>query len=473
MSAAFHIPEAQLEGLNVRQRALVEHSIREAKRDPAANARVIHCWDPFDDQQDLLRALDVREGKVKVAAIDCGRGYGKTKIIAETHLEVAEAFPGAKCLAASRSQEQSELALTEIRGLLASSRASASMVDEKGSRKSPHPFIRLKNGSTIHSRTTEDDAVSLRGSEFDFITLDEAAFVPEAVWHFLLTLVRKSNGPVLAFSTPGEDWFEDLFHKLEDRRRDGDESVLAWQAPASLNPHLAPDYFARARADMPEVFYNREILAQFVGGHIHTFRREHLEKIFDPRLAPSVPPIPGHRYGLGWDLAAEGDAVGLVADCTAPELVIGVHAEKHSQTVWPHVQARVEDTARKYPGRKAIDYTGVGKSAGQNLKVHVREEEKIIFTTTSRYELCVEAMKFVEDRAEKQIVSLALPAGGVWSEVRDDLRKHKLSMAKKRDSKSMGEIGGKTWDALDAFLLMVHAVNQQIKYRGSLVEFVQ
>ncbi len=470
MSAAFDLPPELTVGLDAVQSEAVRKGLYEVRRDPVANATTIHDWQPFPGQQRLLRDLDVREGKVKLAAICAGRGYGKTKLIAEVHLEVAEAYPGAKCLAACRTQDQSQIAFKAMLAMLSGNVLGRSIIDRVT--LSPFPVIRLKNGSTITFRTTDDGGVSLRGMEFDFVTLDEAAFAPESVWHFLLTLVRKSNGPVIAFSTPNEDWFEDLYHRLEDQRRDGDESVMAFHAPAMDNPHLSADYFQRMRDQLPEVFYQREIEAKFVGGNIHTFRREHLEKIFDAALAPSVAPVAGHRYGIGWDLAAEGAAVGLVADCTAPELVIGVHAEKHVQTVWPHVQARVEDTARKYPGRKAIDYTGVGKTAGQNLKVHVRDEEKVVFTTTSRYELCVEAMKFVEDRAEKAICSLALPAGGVWAEVRDDMRKHKLSMAKKRDSKSLGDISNKTWDALDAFLLMVHAVNQQIKYRGSLVEFV-
>lgn len=470
MSAAFDLPPELTAGLSDSQRSVVRRGLEDVRRDPAANARTIHGWDPFEGQTNLLRALDVREGKVKLAAVCAGRGYGKTKLIAELHLEVAEAFPGAKCLAACRTQDQSQIAFKAMLAMLSANLLGRSILDRVT--LSPFPVIRLKNGSTITFRTTDDEGVSLRGMEFDFVTLDEAAFAPETVWHFLLTLVRKSNGPVVAFSTPNEDWFEDLYHRLEDQKRDGDESVVAFHAPAQDNPHLSPEYFERMREQLPEVFYQREIEARFVGGQIHTFRREHLEKIFDPRLSPSVPPIKGHRYGLGWDLAAEGAAVGLVFDCTAPELVIGCHAEKHTDTVWPHVQARVEDTARKYPGRKALDYTGVGKAAGQNLRVHVRDEEKFVFSTTSRYELCVEAMKFVEDRAERAIPSLAIPAGGVWAEVRDDMRKHKLSMAKKRDSKSLGEIGGKSWDALDALLLAIHAVNMQIKYRGSLVEFV-
>lgn len=463
------LPESLVRGLSLPERKHLAAGLMSARLDPAYHARAIHGWDPFEDQRAFLRALDVREGKVKTCIKRAGRGYGKTKEIAEIHLELAEAAPGVKTLAASRSQSQAELSIREINAMLNSNAAAHAMFDRW--RLSPYPILFMKGGSQVHFCTLDDGGEGRRGSEFDLITVDEAGFIGEEVWSLLIALLRKSNGPIIGFSTPGEEWFDELFDSLEDRRRDGDESVLAWSAPATLNPHLAPDYFARARADMPEMLYRREILAEPVGGHLHTFRREHLEKVFDKDLPSHVDPVGGHRYGLGWDLAVEGAAVGIVADCTARELVLGVHAEKHSETHWPHVKARIEDTVRKYPGRKALDATGLGGKIGiDTLHVHVRDEERFIFTAQSRYALCLEAMKFVEDRASKDVPELLLPTGGVWVELRDDMRKHKLSMAKKRDSKSLGEMGGKTWDALDAFMLMVHAVNTQIRYRGTLVE---
>jgi hypothetical protein len=83
-------------------------------------------------------------------------------------------------------------------------------------------------------------------------------------------------------------------------------------------------------------------------------------------------------------------------------------------------------------------------------------------------------MKFVETMAdlERPIVSLALPTSGPWGELRNQMRKHKISIAKKKDSKSLGGAGAVTWDELDAFLLAVHATKVALSRSGSLLEYV-
>ncbi len=126
---------------------------------------------------------------------------------------------------------------------------------------------------------------------------------------------------------------------------------------------------------------------------------------------------------------------------------------------------------RAYPGRKALDWTGVGKAGGQNLKVHVREEEQITFSGPERYALAVDAMKFVEDACVGSITSLLLPEAGNWAGLRPQMRKHKLSLARKKDSKSLGD-SAFTWDEIDAFFLLVRALALGGRSRGSLVEFV-
>ena len=464
------LPEILANGLSPREQAEFLRHLGRVKSDPVAAAIALRGWTPFPGQGQVLRDLDVREGRVKLACICCGTGWGKTDLIAELHSEAAESRPAMKCLAASRSQDQANLVVKRLIASWMDHPVASRMVDHV--QLSPYPTIYLKNRSYITARTTKDECRALRGPEWDFITFDEAAFGDEFAWHFLTTRVRKSNGPVFCFSSPEEDWFEALWHEFDDAREDGNETLYAYHAPATENPHLSPEYFARMKERLPDILYRREVLAEFVGSNTNTFKKEHLKRIFDDSLAPSVPAVRGHRYGLGWDLAIDSAAaVGIALDCTSPETVFGAHMETWRNTSWPHVQRRVEETTRAYRGRKAIDWTGVGKAAGQNLRVHVRPEEQFVFSGPTRYELCVEAMKFVETMAdlERPIVSLLLPTAGPWGELRGQMRRHKLSLAKKKDSKSLKDKSS-TWDELDAFLLAVHATKMSIARRGSRIE---
>lgn len=458
-----------LADLSPEERAVVLKGLRRARKDPVVAARAFRGWTPHGGQAQVLRMIDAAEGKVKLAAISAGTGWGKTDCLSEMHSEVGQAKPGAKTLMASRSQDQADLGFKRMVASEVSNPISEAMVDRIA--LSPHPTLYRKNGSYTTSRTTKDNCVNLRGPEWDFITLDESAHGDEFAYQFLLTRVRKSNGPVILWSSPQEEWFADLWHELEDRMRSGDATVFAYRGPAQENPHLSVEFFERMRRELPRVLYEQEIEGKFVGSQVNTFRPEHLRLIFDRGLPTDTAPVRGHRYGLGWDLGVDATAaVGIALDCTDPNLILGAHIERHVHTVWPHVQRRVEESARAYPGRKSIDYTGVGKAATQNLRVHVREEEQFVFTGPSRYELCVDTMKWVEDLVERAagIVSLHLPAEGDWNLLREQMRVHKLSMAKKKDSKSLG-LREHTWDEMDSFMLAGRAV-RLARSRGSLVE---
>lgn len=469
------LPEGLFTELSERERRLVMDGLMRTTRDPVYSAQTLRGWNPHPGQAQLLRDLDVREGKVKLALVNCGTGWGKSDTIAELHAEVATAIPGAKCLMASRTQAQANLAFKRLVVSMTTNPIMLRLVDRVVA--SPYPTIYFKNGSYVTARTTKDDCVNLRGPEWDFITLDEAAFGDEFAWHFLTTRVRMSNGPVIGFSSPSDEWFEDLWHEFDDAHGDGKEDVYAYQGPATENPHLSDEFFARMKERLPDVLYRQEVLAEWVSGNVHTFRREHLLRIFDESLPISVPPVRGHRHGQGWDLGIESTAAsGIVFDCTDPNLVLGVHMETHPKATidWPILQRRVEHNVRAYPGRKALDWTGVGRAAGQNLRVHVREEEQFIFTGATRYDLCVEAMKFVETMADfaRPEPGLLLPALGPWAPLRAQMRKHKLSLARRKDSKSLGGAGAETWDELDAVLLAIHATRMAIATRGSILEYV-
>jgi len=466
------IATSLLDTLTPEERAVVMRGLKRARRDPTIAAQAFRGWRPHEGQARVLRTIDPAQGKVKIAAISAGTGWGKTECLAEMHSEVGQARPGAKTLMASRSQAQADLGFKAMLTKEMGNPLSSALIERVVT--SPFPTLHRKNGSYTTSRTTKDNCINLRGPEWDFITLDEAGHGDEFAYQFLLTRVRKSNGPVILWSSPQEEWFADLWHELEDRRLHGDDTVFAYRGPAMENPHLSPEFFERMKAELPLVIYEQEILGEFVASNVNTFRREHLGRIFDDSLAPSVKPISGHRYGQGWDLGVESSwAVGFVLDATAPDSMIGVHGEEHRHVVWPQVQLAMENTIRAYPGWKQIDWTGVGKVAGQNLHVSVREEEQFIFGGKSRFDIVVDTMKFIEEAAEKPLgmEGLRLPTSGPWGQLREDMRVHKLSTALRRDSKSLG-VGARTWDHLDSFMLSVRAAKWGSRYAGSRMEMV-
>ncbi|TWT30705.1 terminase large subunit domain-containing protein [Blastopirellula retiformator] len=120
--------------------------------------------------------------------------------------------------------------------------------------------IDLPGGGSITIKTAASPA-SLRGDGLDGITIDEAAFVEEAVWkEALRPALSDKQGWSLFLTTPnGLNWVKDQFDLAEV-----DPDFASWQLPSSQNPLMTPEELQSAKLDVGERAYSQEYLAQFV-----------------------------------------------------------------------------------------------------------------------------------------------------------------------------------------------------------------
>ena len=120
--------------------------------------------------------------------------------------------------------------------------------------------LELVNGSTITFRSG-DNPDRLRGTEKDWIWMDEACFMNKYVWEVIYPTLTSTNGIAWITTTPqGYDWVYDSFYKPAI---DGDSSYKAWKFTTLDNPYIDQELIEKARTDMTDVMFRQEYLASF------------------------------------------------------------------------------------------------------------------------------------------------------------------------------------------------------------------
>ncbi|MGH2447439.1 MAG: terminase large subunit domain-containing protein, partial [Chloroflexota bacterium] len=178
----------------------------------------------------------------------------------------------------------------------------------------PFGEVSLVNGSSIHARTAgQDGGVKARGREADRVVIDEAAYVPgrvitDVVGPFMAT---SDHAELILISTPfGRNHFSDYF----ERGQAGVAGHRSFQFPTATHPGLRPGYLEEQRAQMTDLAYRVEYLAEFAEDQNAVFPWSLIESCLSdlPRG-----PRPNRQYVIGYDPAKYSDRSGVaVVDVT-------------------------------------------------------------------------------------------------------------------------------------------------------------
>jgi len=155
--------------------------------------------------------------------------------------------------------------------------------------------LELKGGGALEMWSL-DSPDSGRGRAYAAVVLDEAALIPN-----LETAWQESIRPQLT-DYRGSAWFlstpkgtAGYFHTLFQRGADANQAEWAsWQMASSSNPYLPAGEIESARADLTDLAFAQEYLAQFVSWAGQVFRR-----ILDAIAEPAAN-VPAAIIGVDW-----------------------------------------------------------------------------------------------------------------------------------------------------------------------------
>ena len=340
-------------------------NLRKVEINPSSAYIRKHILDgAFDKQRDFI--LDTSE----IKALLCGRGAGKTDVLARLALYTAYQYPG--CTIPYLTVARSSAASQAFVGYLMAHFEKLSIQPQYNAKDT---LFVLPNGSMIKcfGIYTTQDAEVLRGQRFPGVIFDETASIRNSVLTYVYDAIitpalMKYKGSWVVFAgTPGIA-LGGLFHRATTGKMSGC-SVHSWDARS--NPFLENDVEAFFKnvlknnnwtEDHPT--YQREYLGKWVeleGTLVYPFTP--LLNSWDPKQFPLTDDKSKIHYVAGVDLGFVDKTAFLVGAWVEEENnFYVVHSEQKSGQIVSDVCRRAAELQKIYGIETfAVDAAGAGK----------------------------------------------------------------------------------------------------------------
>jgi hypothetical protein len=238
-------------------------------------------------------------------------------------------------------------------------------------RKHEHQFIELVTGGRIEFWSLENELAG-RSRKYKRVIVDEAAFVKK-LWKSWTESIRptltdlKGDGWMLSTPRGKNDFF-----KLYMKGKQQDENWQAWQMSTYTNPYIDPSEVNDAKADLPELAFSQEYLAEFNDNVANPFGYPYIQQCTFP-----LSNLPAVCFGI--DLAKSFDytvIIGLDRNGSV------CHFERF-QSDWRTTTRKILDLPNV---PIAIDSTGVGDPIGEDI-ARLRDVELFQFTSRSKQQI--------------------------------------------------------------------------------------
>jgi hypothetical protein len=120
--------------------------------------------------------------------------------------------------------------------------------------------IEFINGSSVQFLST-DNYNTIRGFSFNYMVVDEAAFIKEeAINEAVMPTLSALGKKCLIISTPkGKNWFYNYYLKGLDTSGD----YISFRAISTDNPHIDQSFIESQYKSLPESIFNQEYMAEF------------------------------------------------------------------------------------------------------------------------------------------------------------------------------------------------------------------
>jgi len=423
-------------------------------------------WDPHPGQ------LFWMSHRAKRAILCTGARYGKSEGEAVRRLRRMFYRPGTRHCNTSITMDQARIVYDKAVSIGEASEKFSVFFKRKV--ESPFPSLELTNGAELWVRSTQRNAVYIRGHSFHEMNDDEMAYGKRKNWDEVLSQrVMDYDGSLTGTTTPrGANYVKDLALLYESIMRKqlslgvpvSRLSYVFRRGPTHENPHI-PRTALRRMLSLPPRAYDQEVGGLFVDVEDQLLDGDTVTEITDPDLNPHMSesgewlgaeqvPDPDGVYVLGVDLARHRAwTVGTLMRCDVkPAYVVG-RFRLHRQP-FPEQKRIIENMAREWRADLWYDATGMGDSLGEFFEVpsfpydfgagglHTERH-----TSLAKYNL----MTALKVAAETKSIRLQF-----WPELDFQLRHWTWSGSNDEDD---DETKAQTWDDLMSLALVVWGVN--------------
>lgn len=282
---------------------------------------------------------EIKDGAARFNVICIGRRAGKTYLC--THLALETALRG---YPAGWFVPEHKDALEVWAELTRRLKPIATKINASEKR------IELPNRGLIEVWTMENNPDAGRSRKYKTVIVDEAAKAPllKAAWQEAIrpTLTDYSGDAWFPSTPKGLNYFYELFQAGVDPLQ---PLWKSWQLPSEVNPYLPPGEIEIARADLPELVFKQEYLAEFITSDGAVFRN--VEFVLTAR--PTLPADHrGHIIVAGVDLAQLHDFTAISIYCCTCNQEVAL--ERWNQLGWALQRGRLLNILIKWGVQYAL-----------------------------------------------------------------------------------------------------------------------
>ena len=255
--------------------------------------------------------------------------------------------------------------------------------------------IKLKTGSKVLFKSAERED-GLRGYTFDYLIIDEAAYIKESAWkRAIQPTVFIKGKKVLLFSTPrGRDWFYNIHKMGEDPEF---KQYSSCRMSYEGNPYVNIEEIESAKRALPEAIFRAEYLGEFLEGESSVFTNFN-NNIFDRY------PRPIGQIFAGLDTGQSSDyTVATFIDSTGRVIDIYRDNKKTYEQMTNEVLKRV----RKWNANLLVETNSIGGPVFEALKKQWANTHPFNTSNSSKREI-IESLILGFNEGSLQIPSIEL-----------------------------------------------------------------
>lgn len=223
-----------------------------------------------DDWQTAMLRLPARQ-----LILNCSRQSGKSTTTAVLALHSALYHPGALILILAPSQRQAVELYRKVKGF-----AAAMGVPSQAVERQTGLTLELAGGARIVALPGKEQTI--RGfSAVSLLIVDEAARVPDDLYHAIRPMLAVSQGRIALLSTPfgQRGFFYEAWRSSADWQR--------FEVPASACPRIDPAFLAAERQALGDWWYRQEYECRFSDTNDQIFSTLDIQAAVAPDLAPA------------------------------------------------------------------------------------------------------------------------------------------------------------------------------------------
>ena len=218
----------------------------------------VTLFTPHSGQKEIINGF--ADSSHKFGTVSTGRQFGKSLLGQNLLLYWLLQKPNQKGAWLSPVYSQCRKIFSELMD------ASTAVIQSSNKAELTLKFV---NGSTLQFLSTERPD-SVRGYSFNYMILDEAAYVNERGFETaILPTLTALGKKCLIISTPkSKNWFYKYYLKGSDVSTD----YISFRGQSTDNPYIDQSFIAEQRLSLPDDIFRQEYLAEFTDAGSEVFR---------------------------------------------------------------------------------------------------------------------------------------------------------------------------------------------------------